>query len=197
MGLTSHFTPPSAPHFGGLWGAAVKSIKFHLRRVMGTYCYTFEVLTILTQIEASLNSRLLIKMNDDPFDNSYLTVSHFLIGKPLTTLPDHNFTTSPIKILSRWQHLQQQMQHFWKKWYKDYLSTLQQWAKWTSSERNLRSEVLVLLKEDNLPPLQWKTAVVKDVHPGADKLIRVVTIKTCNGELKIAIHKLCPLPSEN
>ena len=29
------FNPPSAPHFGGLWEATVKSTKFHLKRIIG------------------------------------------------------------------------------------------------------------------------------------------------------------------
>lgn len=56
--VTWHFIPPSSPHFGGLWEAGVKSVKFHLRRVIGATILTFEEMyTVLTQIEAVLNSR--------------------------------------------------------------------------------------------------------------------------------------------
>ena len=51
------FIPERSPHFGGLWEAAVKSAKSHLRKVVGTTKLTFEELTtILTQVEACLNS---------------------------------------------------------------------------------------------------------------------------------------------
>lgn len=52
------FNPPSAPHFGGLWEAAVKSTKHHLRRVVGNATLTYEEMaTLLTQIEACVVAR--------------------------------------------------------------------------------------------------------------------------------------------
>ena len=60
-GIAWHFNPPSAPHFGGLWEAGVKSIKSHLKRTIGLSVLTFEELTtVLTQVEACLNSRPLV-----------------------------------------------------------------------------------------------------------------------------------------
>lgn len=41
-GLTWKFNLSAAPHFGGIWEAAVKSMKHHLRRVVGDTPLTFE-----------------------------------------------------------------------------------------------------------------------------------------------------------
>lgn len=51
------FTTPVAPHHGGIYEAAVKSTKYHLRRVIGEQSLTFEEFsTILCQVEGCLNS---------------------------------------------------------------------------------------------------------------------------------------------
>lgn len=82
-----HFNPPAAPNFGGLWEAAVKNMKHHLRRVIGEATLTYEEMaTLLAQIEACLNSRPLQALSDDPEDFEALTPGHFLIGTALNAV---------------------------------------------------------------------------------------------------------------
>lgn len=49
--VTWLFLPPSAPHFCGIWEAGVKSVKHHLRRMLGRYTFAYEELeTLLCRI---------------------------------------------------------------------------------------------------------------------------------------------------
>ena len=84
-----HFIPPNSPHFGGLWEAGVKSLKYHWKGIVGKIVLTFEEFsTLITQVEACLNSRPLIALSNEPNDPSYLTPGHFLFGASLTSLPE-------------------------------------------------------------------------------------------------------------
>ncbi|XP_076230264.1 uncharacterized protein LOC143176045 [Nomia melanderi] len=117
-----HLTPPRAPHFGGLWEGAVKSTKNHLKRVIGETRLTYEEMyTVLTQVEACLNSRPLSPLSDDPADLSPLTPGHFLTGDSLTAFPEPDLKHIQENRLSRYQHLQSMLQHFWQRWQAEYL----------------------------------------------------------------------------
>ncbi|XP_025422902.1 uncharacterized protein LOC112692436 [Sipha flava] len=64
-----HFNPPAAPHFGGIWEAAVKSAKSLLLRAMTSQVWTLEEFTtVLCRVEAALNSRPLVPASPDPND---------------------------------------------------------------------------------------------------------------------------------
>ncbi|XP_017876324.1 uncharacterized protein LOC108622755, partial [Ceratina calcarata] len=157
-GIEWHLIPPYAPHFGELWEGGVKQVKTHLRRVIGEQRLTYEELyTILTQIEACLNSRPLHPLSSDPNDLTPLTPGHFLIGDSLMALPQPDMTTIKQNRLNRYQLIQQTVQHFWKRWHQEYLHELQQRHKWKlDSSGNIKIGSLVLIKEDNIPPMKWR-----------------------------------------
>ncbi|OXA46198.1 Gag-Pol polyprotein [Folsomia candida] len=193
-GITWHLNSPASPHFGGLWEAGVKSIKYHLRRVIGLQRLNFEEMTTaICQIEAILNSRPLTAESTDPQDLAALTPGHFLIGAPLTAIPEPSLDHIKQNQLSHWQLLQQLMQSFWKRWSAEYLTRLQQRPKWMAGNKKISVGELVLIKDENLPPLKWKLGRVLALHPGPDSIVRVVTLKTSNGEIKRPIVKICPL----
>lgn len=188
------FIPPRSPHFGGLWEASVKSVKSLLKKVLGNAHVIYEEMyTVLVQVEAILNSRPISSLSNDPNDLSPLTPGHFLIGRPMTAVPDQDVEKLPISRLSRYQRLQQLQQHFWRRWSREYVCELQQRHKWTKSSE-LPVGAMVLLREDNVPPLKWQLGRVIEVRPGGDNIVRVARVKTASGECVRAVQKLCILP---
>ena len=112
-GIKWHFIPPRSPNFGGLWEAGVRSVKNHLKRLLGESFIKFEeYYTVLTQIEACLNSRPITYLSDDPTDPLPLTPGHFLIGDALVALPETDVSSTPDNQLIMWDTLQKIKQHF-------------------------------------------------------------------------------------
>ncbi|XP_055916655.1 uncharacterized protein LOC129949299 [Eupeodes corollae] len=194
-GTDWHFIPPASPHFGGLWEAGVKSVKYHLKRVVGTERLTFEELaTLLTQIEACLNSRPLCPLSDSLDDLNALTPAHFLVGESLYAVPQGE-TNENVTHIDRWKRVQALAEGFWRKWNSEYLARLQQRPKWMKIQAMPKIGDLVLLKDERLPPTYWNLARIEGTHAGSDGLVRVVTVKTQTGHIKRPIAKICLLPS--
>lgn len=169
-------------------------MKLHLRRVIGSSILTLEPMhTLLTQIEAVINSRPLCASSDS--DLNYLTPSHFLIGRPYTTLPEGNLLDAPINRLTYWETTQNMFQGFWKRWHQEYLTSLQQRPKWSQQKRNYQVGDIVVIKSDNVPPSKWQLGRVIQVHPGDDTMVRVVTLRTSNGTFNRPISKIALLPT--
>ncbi|XP_045535734.1 uncharacterized protein LOC123721318 [Papilio machaon] len=193
-----HFIPPHAPNFGGLWEAGVKSTKFHLKRVIGDATLTYEELTtLLTQVEACLNSRPISVMNlNDPGEPIPLTPGHFLIGEPIISIPEYsNYESSNVHSLTRWQFVQRMLQSFWRRWSQEYLSNLMHRYKWSSKAQEPKIGDIVLIKEDDMPPSRWLMGRIIEKHPGDDKITRVVTLRTKSSSIiKRPTNKLCILP---
>lgn len=185
------FSPAYAPNFNGLVEAGIKSAKFHLKRILGTSHLTFEELSSLfAQIEAILNSRPLCPLSSSPNDFTPLTPGHFLIGRPLTSLPSPSLEDYKVSRLDRYQRIEQARQHFWRRWQSEYITELQSRLKWRVRCRDLQPNDVVLLKEDNTAPLHWRLGRVERLFPGADGVPRVADVVTARGVVRRAISKM-------
>lgn len=99
--------------------------------------------------------------------------------------------------MTRWRRVTQFTQQLWLRWRHDYLLQLQVRRKWSKSTGpTLAVNTVVLLRDDNHPPLQWRIGRVTEVQPGHDGVIRVATVRTRDGLFKRAVRQLCPLPFE-
>ncbi|XP_063979917.1 uncharacterized protein LOC135163941 [Diachasmimorpha longicaudata] len=189
-----HFIPPQLPHFGGLWEAAVKSFKYHLKRIINDELLSLEAFnTFVIEIEGVLHSRPITPISSDPNDLIALTPGHFLIGDSLTSLRSPNFQEIPTNRLSSWQHVQKLKQHFWARWHREYISELSLRSKWMNGEHFIKKDTMVLIKEDHLPAQQWAIGRVVHVYPREDGIIRTVTVRTSKGTFNRNVKKLAPL----
>ena len=176
--ITWHNSPQRAPHFGGLWEAAVKSSKFHLKRIVGQERLTYEELSTVTcQVESYLNSRPLGPITShDVEGRSPLTPSHFLIGRAARAYPKAPVTGKPTT-LQRWDICQKATQEFWDRWSQEYLQHLQKATKWHHKNRNFQVNDLVMLTDGSHFKAQWSMARVIKAYPGRDGLVRAVDVQ--------------------
>jgi hypothetical protein len=196
--ITWLLNPPKGPWFGALHEINVKSTKQLFYRVVGEQHLTFEEFsTLLTRIEAVLNSRPLCPLSSDPSDIEPLSAGHFIIGRPLTALPEPSFDDRPLSALKRFQLIQALSQRFWTLWTRSYLHTLQTRSKWLSPSSTPQVGELVLIKEDDLPPLQWRLGRITRTIPGKDGVIRVVDLHTAHGHLRRPVLKIARLPLDS
>ncbi|UYV61130.1 hypothetical protein LAZ67_1003529 [Cordylochernes scorpioides] len=115
-----------------------------------------------------------VSPSSDSDDFNPLTPGHFLIGRPLTALPESNDDDVPINYLDRWSLNQKIKNVFWKRWNREYLNNLQQRLKWQKSSLNIKEGDLILLKDTiSAPAMYWSLGRITKVFPGADGKIRV------------------------
>ncbi|GFX43564.1 integrase catalytic domain-containing protein [Trichonephila clavipes] len=121
-GIEWSFIPHRSPNWGGLWEANIKSLKYPFKRFAGNSKFSYEeLLTLITQIEAILNSRPLTPLSSDVDDLEVLTAAHFLIGRPITAIVEPSLLQCESNRLNVWQRINKSVQTIWKRWSLSYL----------------------------------------------------------------------------
>ena len=196
--ITWKFIPARTPNFGGLWEGNIKSFKTSLYKCMGNERLSFEEFqTLLIQIEGTMNSRPLCTVTECKDDIDVLTPGHFLIGTNLKSLPHPLHKEFCGNLGSRWNHLQQILDHYWRRWSTEFISALNQRNKSCKINENVKIGDLGLLVDENLPPYVWPLCKVVDRITGPDDLVRVIKVKVGSSIFKRGISKFCKLPDFN
>lgn len=192
------FITPLSPYQGGLWERAVRSVKHHLRRVVGTQLLTYEEYgTILAQVSSCLNSRPLIALDDDPTACEALTPAHLVLGRRLIGPLQFDYTDIPDNRLQRWRLIQKMGQEFWLKWQQEYISQQIERSKWSTRNRDVKVGDMVLIRLDNLPPTHWPLGRIVETFPGDDGAVRNVEVRIGNATYRRGVNKISVLPIDD
>ena len=141
-----------------------KSTKGCLRKAIGRAKLTYdELLTTVTEVEMILNSRPLSYVANDNVEEP-LTPSHLILGRRVLThgqQDDEDFNISQDGLRRRLQYFHTVLDHFWKRWRREYLLSLRdchQYSKGNDVKRKLAvGDVVVLYKEGTRRGF-WKLA---------------------------------------
>ena len=186
-----HFITERAPWQGGIWERMVRSVKTSLRACIGQALVTKDELQLfLAGVESQINSRPLTALSNDPTDMAPLTPAHLLLGRGLLAVPDYiTKDDTRDKVAIRWKHRCTLLQHFWRRWRKEYLVSLQAAQKWHEAKRAPKIGEIVLIGEDT-PRSQWVLGVVEECKEGRDGLVRSCLLSTPRGLLRRPIQRL-------
>ena len=93
-----------ASHASGVWERLIRSTGIALRAILGNILVDEEVLaTVLTEVEAILNSRPLCTASDDPDDQEPLTPNYLLLQKAVHNLPPGSFVKEDLFSRKKWR----------------------------------------------------------------------------------------------
>ncbi|XP_055951658.1 uncharacterized protein LOC129987740 [Argiope bruennichi] len=190
------FNPPTASWWGGWWERLIGILKSLLRRVLGRASLTSEeMITILCDCEAVINSRPLTYVTENNVTLMPLSPSLFLQDIETSGVPDlddigHRSVNKRVKYR---ENLQKYLR---KRFRSEYLGALIQKSDKTRSVKVNIGDV-VLIGSDNTKRLNWPLGKIIEIIPGQDGVTRLVRLKTANGELLRPTQRLYPLEVSN
>ena len=174
---------------GGFHERLVGIVKRSLRKAIGKVCLSNEqLLTILKEAEAVINSMPLVYVGDDINSSITLTPAHFLtlnpkIGLPVTTrdeTDDIDFNpeiSSTDRLLATWKKGLKHLSSFWKVWRDDYLLSLRERHQINLKQPRVQSPFTanvgdVVLIKDDLPRGNWRLGRLQELIKSRDGHIR-------------------------
>ena len=162
---------------------------------------TYETLqTIVTEAEAVINDRPLTYVTSGELGQpETLTPAHLLYGRRITSLPVEPATLPADYCINRSSLVKQGtrrvqlIQNFRERWRREYLTALRERSQVRGNNNQTISVGDVVQIQDDCPRTQWRLAVVEELVPGNDGLVRSAKVQTKNGLTHRPIVKLYPI----
>ncbi|XP_063625638.1 uncharacterized protein LOC134797347 [Cydia splendana] len=193
-GIKWSFIPAAAPFFGGCWERLIRTVKVALNATLREREPNPEVLvTLLLEAEAIVNSRPLTHVPVGPEDQETLTPFHFLIGSSSNQVLPATLDDRDLLRRADWRKALRLADHFWNRWVKEILPTMQPRQIAENREHDLTIGDLVIVVDQNLPRGTWPRGRVVATFPGRDGVVRVVDVATSGGILRRPSKKLVRL----
>ena len=191
--ITWKFNPPSASWWGGFWERLIQIVKKMLRRVLKNASLTYEeMLSLLCECEAIVNSRPLTYVSEDSDELKPITPAMFLQEIPEVGVPDldHIDKTNLSRRLRYQQRLREELR---KRFRVEYLGNLMLKQTDKKSSYELKVGDIVLIENEDKKRTFWPLGRIVKLYPGKDNNVRLVKVKISNGEILRPIQRLYPL----
>ena len=177
------YVPAGSQHHNGLPEAMVKALKKSLTQTLhpGVITTYDELVTLLARISCTINSRPLalssISNSDQQEDNfPAITPNHMLLGRASPESPSIEYSESD-KFCQRVAFVSAIEKEWWDRWVKTVLPTLFPARKWKHVKDNLAVGDVVLVTFPGKVKDSHKYAMITEVHPDVNNLVRKVTVK--------------------
>jgi Mor family transcriptional regulator len=170
------FGPADSSWHQGVVESLVKAIKRVLKFAINDQRLTpSELMTVFAEAANVINERPLATLQQDPDSPvSILTPNSLLLGRSVAKNPggwDQDLhLKGRVQVIGKVSHL------FWSEWAKVYAPTLVLQRKWKTMRRNLQPGDIVALADSNALRGQYRIAVVREVYPGVDGVVRKVAV---------------------
>lgn len=178
------FNPPHSSHMGGVWERMIgmgRRILDSMLLQAGRVQLTHEILTtLLAEVTAVINARPIIPVSLDPEHPHILSPAMLLTQKSAALPPICDNIDHKNMLKSHWKRVQFLADHFWSRWRKEYLCTLQSRQKWHHKKTNIKEGDVVLLKDKRTRRNEWPIGIIVKTVPSEDGLARKAEVRVAN-----------------